>query len=248
MRLDKFITSDGRMSRREAAGIIRRGLVTVNGETVRQADFRVDPEADAVAADGRRILWRRNTYIMLNKPAGFVSSTEKGKTVMTLLGDEEGRPGLFPCGRLDADTEGLLLVTDDGPLGHLLLSPRRHVEKEYFFECDPPLTAEGFDILRSGPDLGDFTARPARTESIDGGAAGRIAVTEGKYHQIKRMVHAAGQGRRLVEAVRGLDGKPGALSRRDRRDPGSGAPEGNAVRHVDGRGACRAGQPFLAGT
>ena len=192
MRLDKFITSDGRMSRREAAGIIRRGLVTVNGETVRQANFRVDPEADAVAADGRRILWRRNTYIMLNKPAGFVSSTEKGKTVMTLLGDEEGRPGLFPCGRLDADTEGLLLITDDGALGHLLLSPRRHVEKEYYFRCDPPLTAEGLDILRSGPDLGDFTARPAKVEPSEGGRECRIAVTEGKYHQIKRMVHAAG--------------------------------------------------------
>ena len=192
MRLDKFIASDGRLSRREAAGIIRRGLVTVNGEVVRQADHRVDPEADEIVADGRRILWRRNTYIMLNKPAGYVSSTEKGKTVMTLLGDEEARPGLFPCGRLDSDTEGLLLVTDDGPLGHLLLSPRRHVKKEYFFRCDPPLTAEGFEILRSGPDLGDFTARPAEAEPEDGGAAGRITVTEGKYHQIKRMVHVAG--------------------------------------------------------
>ena len=192
MRLDKFIASDGRLSRREAAGIIRRGLVAVNGVAVRQADFRVDPDADAVVADGRRIVWRRNTYIMLNKPAGYISSTERGKTVMTLLGDEEARPGLFPCGRLDADTEGLLLVTDDGPLGHLLLSPRRHVEKEYYFRCDPPLTAEGLDILRSGPDLGDFTARPAKVEPSEGGRECRITVTEGKYHQIKRMVHAAG--------------------------------------------------------
>lgn len=192
MRLDKFITSDGRLSRREASSLVRRGLVTVNGTVIREPDFRVDPEADDVCADGRRIVWRRNTYVMLNKPAGYLSSTEKGKTVMTLLGDEESRPGLFPCGRLDADTEGLLLITDDGALGHLLLSPRRHVEKEYFFRCDPPLGEEGFDILRSGPDLGDFTARPARAESVEDGRAGRIAVTEGKYHQIKRMVHAAG--------------------------------------------------------
>ena len=192
MRLDKFITSDGRLSRREASSLVRRGLVTVNGTVIREPDFRVDPEADDVCADGRRIVWRRNTYVMLNKPAGYLSSTEKGKTVMTLLGVEEDRPGLFPCGRLDADTEGLLLITDDGALGHLLLSPRRHVEKEYFFRCDPPLGEEGFDILRSGPDLGDFTARPARAESVEDGRAGRIAVTEGKYHQIKRMVHAAG--------------------------------------------------------
>lgn len=192
MRLDRFITSDGRLSRREASSLVRRGLVTVNGGTVRAPDFRVDPEADDVVADGRRIVWRRNTYIMLNKPAGYVSSTEKGKTVMTLLGDEAGRPGLFPCGRLDADTEGLLLITDDGALGHLLLSPRRHVEKEYLFRCDPPLGEKGFDILRSGPDLGDFVARPATAESLDGGSSGRIVVTEGKYHQIKRMVRAAG--------------------------------------------------------
>ncbi len=192
MRLDKFIASDGRLSRREASSLVRRGLVTVNGTVVREPDLHVDPEADGVCADGRRIVWRRNTYIMLNKPAGYLSSTEKGKTVMTLLGDEEGRPGLFPCGRLDSDTEGLLLITDDGALGHLLLSPRRHVEKEYFFRCDPPLGEEGFEILRSGPDLGDFTARPARAEPEDGGSAGRIAVTEGKFHQIKRMVRAAG--------------------------------------------------------
>ncbi len=202
MRLDKLIASDGAFSRKEASAAIRRGAVSVNGETVRSPDEHVDPERDSVAIGGAPFLWRKNVYFMLNKPSGYISSTEGEKTVLTLLREEAKRPGLFPCGRLDADTEGLLLVTDDGPLSHLLLSPRRHVEKTYFFRCAPPLTEEGAEMIRRGIELYDFTAKPAKIDTDGGGSSGTITVTEGKYHQVKRMLSRAGSDVTYLERVR----------------------------------------------
>ena len=122
--------------------------------------------------------------------------------MISLLGDEGKRPGLFPCGRLDIDTEGLLVITDDGPLSHFLLSPRRHVEKEYFFTCSPALTDEGIKMIESGVDLGDFTAQPARVTAADDRLSGTITVTEGKFHQVKRMMSRAGSEVTYLKRVR----------------------------------------------
>ena len=202
MRLDKLIASGGAFSRRQASEAIRRGRVSVNGEPVKKPDFAVDPDSDRVTVDGAPFVFSRNVYYMLNKPAGYVSSTEGGGTVISLLGEDGKRSGLFPCGRLDIDTEGLLLVTDDGPLAHLLLSPRRHVEKEYFFTCSPALTDEGIKIIESGVDLGDFTAKPARIEPSRDRLSGTVTVTEGKYHQVKRMLLRAGSEVTYLRRVR----------------------------------------------
>ena len=182
--------------------MIRRGRVTVNGETVKSPDTPVDPDADLVSLDGEPFAFSRNVYYMLNKPAGYISSTEKGNTVITLLGEDGKRPGLFPCGRLDIDTEGLLLITDDGPLSHLLLSPRRHVEKEYFFTCSPALTDEGIKMMESGADLGDFTALPASVSPSKDRLSGTVTVTEGKFHQVKRMLSRAGSEVTYLKRVR----------------------------------------------
>jgi len=202
VRLDKYIASNGGFSRREASDAIRRGRVTVNGVPVRAPDAAVDPDADSITVDGTPFVFSRNVYYMLNKPGGYISSTEGGKTVISLLGEDGKRPGLFPCGRLDIDTEGLLLITDDGPLSHLLLSPRRHVEKEYFFTCSPALTDEGVKMIESGVDLGDFTAQPARVTPADDGLSGTITVTEGKFHQVKRMMARAGSEVTYLRRVR----------------------------------------------
>ena len=202
MRLDKLIASNGGFSRRQAAEAIRRGRVAVNGEPIRKPDAAVDPDADRITVDGEPFVFSQNVYYMLNKPAGYVSSTEEGDTVIALLGEDGKRPGLFPCGRLDIDTEGLLLITDDGPLAHLLLSPRRHVEKEYFFTCSPAITDEGIKMIESGVDLGDFTAKPARIAPSDDRLSGTVAVTEGKFHQVKRMLSRAGSEVTYLKRVR----------------------------------------------
>ena len=182
--------------------MVRRGRVTVNGETVKSPDTPVDPDADLVSLDGEPFAFSRNVYYMLNKPSGYISSTEKGNTVITLLGEDGKRPGLFPCGRLDIDTEGLLLITDDGPLSHLLLSPRRHVEKEYFFTCSPALTDEGIKMMESGVNLGDFTALPASVSPSKDRLSGTVTVTEGKFHQVKRMLSRAGSEVTYLKRVR----------------------------------------------
>ncbi len=211
MRLDKLIASNGGFSRRGAAEAIRRGRVAINGVPVRKPDAATDPDADRITVDGEPFVYFLNVYYMLNKPAGYVSSTEGENTVISLLGEDGKRPGLFPCGRLDIDTEGLLLITDDGPLAHLLLSPRRHVEKEYFFTCFPALTDEGIKMIEKGVDLGDFTAKPARIEPSYDRLSGTVAVTEGKFHQVKRMLSRAGSEVAYLKRVRfgPLDLDPG---------------------------------------
>ena len=202
MRLDKYTASVSHLSRRDASGAIRRGRVAVNGAVVRSPDAAVDPDRDPVEIDGVPAVYAANVYYMLNKPAGYISSTEGSRTVLALLGEDGARRGLFPCGRLDADTEGLLLITDDGPLAHLLLSPRRHVEKEYFFECSPALTDEGIKMIEEGAVLSDFTAKPAKIAPSPDRLSGTITVTEGKYHQVKRMLARAGSEVTYLRRVR----------------------------------------------
>ncbi len=143
-RLDKIIASTGKWSRREAKELVRRGLVTVNGAAALSVEEKFDPEAAAIHVNGEPLLFRRYTWVMLNKPAGFLSATEdgRGKTVLELLPRDLQRQELFPVGRLDKDTEGLLLLTNEGGLAHALLSPKRHVFKVYYVRTSGRLTEE----------------------------------------------------------------------------------------------------------
>lgn len=191
MRLDKYLSESGIFSRSEAGKAIRSGRIQV-ADTVVKDPSRHIPETARVTCDGRPVVWSRYQYIMLHKPAGYVSATEdKGRTVMDLVPSACGRLGMFPCGRLDIDTTGLLLITNDGPGAHNWLSPKHHVAKTYRFTCALPLTEEGRIRMENGIALGDFTAQPAKITMTDP-QSGEITIMEGKYHQIKRMFAAVG--------------------------------------------------------
>jgi 16S rRNA pseudouridine516 synthase len=204
MRLDKFLVSTGKISRSDAGRAARGGKVTVNGIVEKKADRHIDPDVDVITLCGERIVYRRYTYILLNKPAGYVSATEDGRdpTVLTLLPEELQRIGLFPCGRLDKYTLGLMLLTNDGDLSHRLLSPRHHVEKRYAYTCRLPLLAEDMDQLERGVELEDgYMTKPARIIAEPESRSGIIVLTEGKYHQIKRMFEAVGNKIETLERV-----------------------------------------------
>lgn len=201
MRLDKFFSSLGILTRRECAAAARAGEIAVDGETVRDPSLHIDPETSSVSLCGEAVPWKRHIYLMLNKPAGTVSSTEDSdRTVMKLLPPSYERAGCFPCGRLDADTVGLLLITNDGPLAHELLAPRRHVSKCYRFRCSSPLRASDVESLENGVDIGGFVTAPAKVK-METDLEGTITVTEGKFHQIKRMMEAVGSKIVFLERV-----------------------------------------------
>lgn len=194
MRLDKFFTAAGLLSRKEAAAAARAGRITVNGEVVRRADGHIDEEKDLVMLDGAPVGYSEFDYFWLNKPSGYVSATEDGQLpcVTELLPPPYDKRGLFPCGRLDRDTVGLMLLTNDGALSHRLLSPRHHVEKEYRFTCDTPLPADAEERFAKGIILGGELCKPAVLACNGDRLGGVITLTEGKYHQIKRMVEVCG--------------------------------------------------------
>lgn len=195
LRIDKFLADMGQGSRSEIKEYIRKGLVSVNGTAVKSPSEKADTELDTVWLDGRKIEYVMFEYYILNKPAGVVSATEdsREKTVLELI--ESRRDGLFPVGRLDKDTEGLLLITNDGQLAHELLSPRRHVDKTYFVQTDGRLTAEHTELIAEGLRVDEeFTALPGRLEIIKSGEVSEAFLTihEGKFHQVKRMMEACG--------------------------------------------------------
>ena len=193
MRLDKLLGITGCCSRSDAKRIIRSGGVTVNGRAARSGDEKVDPDSDRVVFCGQPVVYRRYTYIMMNKPQGVVSATEDGRdqTVLDLLPSDMRKDDLFPCGRLDKNTLGLMLITDNGALAHRLLAPKSHVEKKYYFHAKFPLTEEEAKGFESGLVLEDgYETKPAKIALEDGGDRGVITLVEGKYHQIKRMLEA----------------------------------------------------------
>ena len=194
MRLDKLFTTVGLLSRRECAAAAKRGRITVNGAVVKAPDLSVDPERDTVTLDGERVNYARYAYLWLNKPRGYVSATEDARlpVVTELVPPAYARRDLFPCGRLDRDTEGLLLLTDDGPLTHALLSPKRGVRKVYRFTTEAPLPADAEERLGEGMTLGDDRCRPADLAANADRLGGTVTLTEGKYHEVKRMMAALG--------------------------------------------------------
>lgn len=196
-RLDKILASTGRWSRREVKELVRAGRVSVNGAPARSPEEKWTRESVDLKVDGERVLCAKNTYLMLHKPAGLVSSTEdpRQRTVLELLPPHLRRVGLFPAGRLDRDTEGLLLLTNDGTLAHALLSPKKHVDKTYFVRVDGILDETDTAAFAAGLVLGDgLHCLPAGLECLPtGGNEGVVTLREGKYHQIKRMLAARGK-------------------------------------------------------
>ncbi len=193
MRLDKFLSECSVLSRRETAKAVRAGRLSVNGTVITRPDVKVNETKDVVALDGIPVAYAPFVYIWLNKPAGYVSATEDGKfpVVTDLLPEDLRRRGIFPCGRLDKDTLGWMLLTDDGELAHRLLSPKRHVEKIYRFSCQSPLCSDAELRLLQGITSADGTRfQPARLLPDPQRMGGQIVLTEGKYHEIKRMLEA----------------------------------------------------------
>ena len=193
MRLDKFISECGLLSRKETAKAARAGRITVNGEVVLRADLHIDEKAVTVTLDGEAVAYTPFYYVFLNKPEGYVSATEDGRfpVVTSLLPERMQKAGVFPCGRLDKDTTGLMLLTNDGVLSHRLLSPKRHVRKVYRFTCEHPLCKNAEKRTLAGIVLRDGTAiKPAELRADEDRMGGEITLTEGKYHEIKRMLEA----------------------------------------------------------
>lgn len=200
MRLDKFLTETGTCTRSEAGKAVRKGLVSVNSIVPKSASEQIDPEKDTVCFGGQPIIYRKYTYILLNKPEGVVSATEDGDvTVLDLLPEQLQKLALFPCGRLDKYTVGFVLLTNNGALAHRLLSPKHHVEKCYRFSARSPLTDEDLRALEAGVDIGGYFTAPCKVERA--GEEYLITLTEGKYHQIKRMLEAVGNKVTALERI-----------------------------------------------
>ncbi|MCH4286590.1 MULTISPECIES: pseudouridine synthase [Bacillota] len=191
MRLDKFLSHAGAGTRKEVKQMIRKGFVTINGEVCKKDDCHIDELQDVICLDGEEVSYQKYYYIMLNKPQDVVSSTKDGmhETVLDII-DIHLPKDMFPVGRLDIDTTGLLLICNDGALSHELLSPKKHVEKEYEVIIDHPLSAQDIETLENGTILlDDEPIKKAHVQVIEQCKI-HLIISEGKYHQVKRMLHA----------------------------------------------------------
>ena len=194
-RLDKIISATGKKSRREVREMVRQGRVLVDGKPAPAADMKVDPQTAVILLDGEPLGYDKFTYVMLHKPAGVLTATEdrRQETVLDLLPPELRRRALSPVGRLDKDTEGLLLLTNDGQLAHRLLSPKSHVDKVYYARVDGALEPGDIAAFAAGMTLGDgLECLPAGLEILSPTEA-LVTLREGKFHQVKRMLAARGK-------------------------------------------------------
>ncbi len=197
LRLDKYLTEMGLGSRSEVKKAIGKGQAEINGEVVKKPEIKVDPTQDKVCFQGHFVIYESMEYYMLNKPAGVISASEdrRERTVVDLITTKK-RNDLFPVGRLDRDTEGLLLITNDGDLAHRLLSPKKHVDKVYYARIDGKVTEENQKVFAEGLDIGEEKKTlPAQLHILKSGEESEITLTirEGKFHQVKRMFHAVGK-------------------------------------------------------
>ena len=198
-RLDKFLVEMSVASRSVIKEMAKKGRITVNGEVVKASDIKIDENSDVIAVDGMIIAFSDMEYFMLNKPAGVITATmdKKAETVLDLI-DERTRNDLFPVGRLDKDTEGLLLITNDGDLAHRLLAPKKHVDKVYYADIHGLVTKEHVELFSSGITLLDGTpVMPVELVILEVNEAEhtskiRLTIHEGKFHQVKRMFEAVG--------------------------------------------------------
>lgn len=197
MRLDKFISTTTILSRAEAKKRIKKGIL-INNVLVKSPDYKVDEFNDQVIIDGVRLVYQKFIYIMMNKPKDTVSATEDAieKTVVDILNEEDRIQKVFPVGRLDKDTEGLMLLTNDGDLAHRLISPKKNVEKKYYVEVNGELKNEHLEVVKKGVILEDgYRCKPARLvilDSSESSSKANIYITEGKFHQVKRMMKSLG--------------------------------------------------------
>ena len=200
MRLDKFLVACAVGSRTEVKNLLKAGRVTVNGKKEKSAKRQIDEGTDEIRFDGGKLDYEEFVYYMMNKPQGVISATEdpKHRTVLDLLDDYGRAKEVFPVGRLDIDTHGLLLLTNDGQLAHALLSPKRHVDKTYLAQVEGIMTQEDVETFVKGIPLKDFTCQPAKLEivsvdSVKNQSLVRVTIAEGKFHQVKRMVAFCGK-------------------------------------------------------
>ncbi|MBE6650858.1 MAG: rRNA pseudouridine synthase [Ruminococcaceae bacterium] len=204
LRLDKFVSSAMAITRSEAHTLIKRGYVSIDGKTEKDIGKKIAPEKVKVLCKGEEISYSEYHYFMLNKPDGYICSTEdmRDPTIMELLPDKVKHYDIFPVGRLDKDTFGLVILTDNGALAHYLLSPKRHVDKKYYLETDKPMTEKDAEALKSGVDIGEKNnTLPATLEICDEATKAYITICEGKFHQIKRMLHVLGKEVVYLERV-----------------------------------------------
>ena len=217
-RLDKIVASMTGGSRKDARGMVLRGRVSVNGKVSGNIAQKVDPKTDDISVDGQSLTYKKYVYIMINKPKGILSaSNDKSReTVVDLVKPDFPRDGLFPVGRLDKDTTGLLIITDDGAFVHKVISPKSLIEKEYLVTLDKPITAEDIKVLEAGVTLADGTVcRPAKVRQTERENVVSMTITEGKYHEIKRMLGVVGIGVNELERIR-----IGSLCKDDKLDVG----------------------------
>ena len=196
IRIDKYLSDMGIGTRTEIKAYIKKKSVTINGNIVKSPSDKADTDVDVVCFNGNEVPYITYEYYILNKPAGVISATEdrNDKTVIDLITDRK-RDDLFPVGRLDKDTEGLLLITNDGALSHNLLSPKKHVDKKYYVETDGFLKEDFVELFNKGIELSDFVTLPSKLEiieSTENGSKAYLTIKEGKFHQVKRMMEAVG--------------------------------------------------------
>ena len=190
MRLDKYLADMKIGTRSQVKELIKKGHIKINGQVVKKSDYKVE-SSDIIKYDDEQVDYVEYEYIILNKPQGYLSATEDNydKTIMELI--DSKRKDLVPVGRLDKDSEGLILITNDGQLNHKLLDPKNHVDKKYYVEVDTKLVDNAEDLFKEPMDLGDFITKPARFEKIDDYHA-YLTISEGKFHQVKRMFSKIG--------------------------------------------------------
>ena len=200
-RIDKIIASQGKYSRSDVKGLIAKRRVTVDGEVIQSSSVKTDPEKSRITIDGVDITVKKHVYLMLNKPKGYVSATEdkEHQTVLELVPEQYRGRGMFPAGRLDRDTTGLMIITDDGVMAHNILAPKKHVQKVYHVELDIPVTEEMAAGFRAGVALNDGVCKEAKLV-ITGEKTAEVTLKEGRYHQIKRMFGC--YGAKVVELHR----------------------------------------------
>lgn len=212
LRIDKLLSSQLNISRTDAKKLLRQKGVCVNGKQVVKGEFQVDTDNDIVAVNGRTLDYKEHIYIMLNKPKGVVSATEDPSdvTVIDILPDNLKRNGLFPAGRLDKNTTGFVLITDNGAFAHDILSPAHHVPKTYIVDVEREVTSDEFRLFEDGMLIGDELFKPAKLRFLERNTESNafryeIVIVEGRYHQIKRMFGSTGNS--VVELERIAIGK-----------------------------------------
>ena len=196
MRLDKYLSDATAYSRRDIRGLVNHKAITVNGLIAKAADMKINEAADQVCVNGEPVVYRKFIYLMLNKPQGYLSATEDDRSpvVIDLLPEEYKHFAPFPVGRLDKDTEGLLLLTNDGQFDHELMSPRKNLFKRYYAELDHPAEPGDIELFAAGMIFKEFTAKPAKLEILpDDPKKVYVEIAEGKYHQVKRMCERVGK-------------------------------------------------------